>query len=622
MSKLACVYEDGGRMTSTEYIQSLEKKVSELEALLGHPATLSLSRSDSQALESQSSPSTTVKESPPDDIIETIVDTRKNGARSAPVDERTPVTHRHDLNPHHFGGLSLLGRVHRLCQHVSGMRHENGDEEDDNDLASGFEIAPPESNMSISWEAFALLPSRENVDEAIDVVLGEATCNMQFLDRSTLNQMADTVFHEIEAESTPHTRKPLALIYAVIALGRLFRPVLLQGRKGPITLNGLRYFRASRALLDPASCQDVISLQTLLCMITYTNGASMMSTCYSYICMAVAAALQMGIYSDLVNRDMPEEERRTRQVIFTVLSMTDTYVTTALGLPRTLRDIDPERALLAPPNAIDYKDPMYGTYMHAQLIQILATTVETNHPFTRPIETKNGTYGVEYSKIVATEEKLEQWLERLQQTPLSETHVGDSVTMRSQLMLRLYYAHVQMVLYRPFLHHALRNAGNGSRTSLKAYACGSACIKAGMQAVWLVEKLEASSLFNSSLWFIKFIITFTSACLTLFVTSNAGGPTVNETADAVRRIKELCRRHAHENDSLRRCLNFLESVPMHGKRIESVDSELWDSFVASTQSFGEAFRAAADVDEGNNQSEDHLQALSLPQFQSFVNTRL
>lgn len=207
-------------------------------------------------------------------------------------------------------------------------------------------------------------------------------------------------------------------------------------------------------------------------------------------------------------------------------------------------------------------------------------------------------------------------------------------------MLRLYYAHVQMVLYRPFLHHALRNAGNGSRTSLKAYACGSACIKAGMQAVWLVEKLEASSLFNSSLWFIKFIITFTSACLTLFVTSNAGGPTVDETADAVRRIKELCRRHAHENDSLRRCLNFLEvrynstlrmtiaptdfqqSVPMHGKRIESVDSELWASFVASTQSFGEAFRAAADVDEGNDQSEDHLQALSLPQFQSFVNTRL
>jgi len=41
--------------------------------------------------------------------------------------------------------------------------------------------------------------------------------------------------------------------------------------------------------------------------------------------------------------------------------------------------------------------------MQAQLTQILATTVEANHPFIRPIEAKNGFYGVESSKIVATE---------------------------------------------------------------------------------------------------------------------------------------------------------------------------------------------------------------------------
>ncbi|KAK5114900.1 hypothetical protein LTR62_002059 [Meristemomyces frigidus] len=564
---------------------------------------------------SQDSPLVPAKDSPSDDIIETIVDATKNGDRTTPQGDPSPKRHNHDLNPHHFGGLSLLGRVHRLCQHVSGQRRQDSYDEDDNDLASGFELAPPEGNVSISWEAFALLPSRDTINHAIDVVLGEACCNMQFLDRAKLHEMADTIFHEIEIESTALARRPLALIYAVIALGRLFRPVAtgatIRKPGAGVAMNGLRYFRASRALLDPANCQDVVSLQTLLCMITYTNGASMMSTCYSYICMAVAAALQMGIYSDLVNRDMPDAERQQRQTIFTVLSMFDTYVTTALGLPRTLRDIDPGRALLTAPRSIGYDDPMYGTYMHAQLIQILATTVETNHPFTRPIETRDGTYGVEYSKIVATETHRQH-----------RTLVPNADLLRSQLMLRLYYAHVQTVLYRPFLHHALKNAGSGSRTSLKAYACGSACIKAGMQAVWLVEKLEASGLFNSSLWFIKFIVTFTSACLTLFVTSNAGGPTVDETADAVRRIKELCRRHAHETDALRRCLNFLESVPTYGQLTDNGDAELWDSFVASTQSFGQAFCIADDVDEGLSTGEEKLQALSLPQFQSFVNNRL
>ena len=128
----------------------------------------------------------------------------------------------------------------------------------------------------------------------------------------------------------------------------------------------------------------------------------------------------------------------------------------------------------------------------------------------------------------------------------------------SQLMLRMYYAHVQMVLYRPFLHHALKDVRRSSRVSLKAYACGSACIKAAMQVVWLAERMEASNLFNAAHWFVTLIVAFTAACLVLFVTSNQGDPTVNETAEAVQRIRDLCSRHAQHNTSMRRCLHFLE----------------------------------------------------------------
>ncbi|KAK5703331.1 Gypsy retrotransposon integrase-like protein 1 [Elasticomyces elasticus] len=365
-----------------------------------------------------------------------------------------------------------------------------------------------------------------------------------------------------------------------------------------------------------------------------------MSTSYSYVCMAVAAALQMGLYADLGEKALGEDEKSKRRRIFAALSIADTYVTTTLGLPRTLRDIDQERSLPCTSRPFDVRDPLFGTYMHAELIQILAITVESNHPFTRPIESKNGTYGVEYRKVTATEERLQAWIGRLQQVSLPDDLAANSDNLRSQLMLRLYYAHVQMVLYRPFLHHALRDSQQmGGRTSLKAYAMGSDCVKAAMQAVWLVERLEASSMFNSAHWFVKLIVSFTAAILSLFVTCNYGAPTVDETADAVRRIRELCARHSHENDSLKRCLEFLESIPQQGPHTDlETKASMWNSFTGTTSTFADAFRGP-----GSERSDDDemLQALSLfvctlanvtiedlltknirPHLMSFVNCKL
>ena len=61
-----------------------------------------------------------------------------------------------------------------------------------------------------------------------------------------------------------------------------------------------------------------------------------------------------------------------------------------------------------PPSAIDA-----GTYAHAELARILASVVESNHPVARPISQKNGFYGVEYNKTMATEVQLETWFKSL-----------------------------------------------------------------------------------------------------------------------------------------------------------------------------------------------------------------
>ena len=166
-------------------------------------------------------------------------------------------------------------------------------------------------------------------------------------------------------------------------------------------------------MIDPADCHDLVSLQTLLCIIVYTQASSMMSTCYSYICLAVSASFQMGLFTDVVTHDISESERLCRRRMFTVLNIMDTYVSIALGLPKTLRDVVSDQALPTPTKPLTVIDPLAGTYAHAQLIQLLATAVDAIHPATRPMNQKNGFYGVEYGKITAIEEQLAAWFAQL-----------------------------------------------------------------------------------------------------------------------------------------------------------------------------------------------------------------
>lgn len=146
--------------------------------------------------------------------------------------------------------------------------------------------------------------------------------------------------------------------------------------------------------------------------------------------MAVAAALQMGLFTEDASTDLPESEKLCRRRIFAVLNIMDTYVTTALGLPRTLRDVESDHLMPSRFRPESLNDPMAGTFAHAELIQILASAVESNHPVTRKISQKNGFYGVEYSKITATEEQLEAWFETLPANPTDASTPEGAMQMR------------------------------------------------------------------------------------------------------------------------------------------------------------------------------------------------
>ena len=227
-------------MTAIEYIQSLEARVEELEGLLN--------RDGSQNQEGVSTPPTppsgqddqpwsasTLRPSSPNTVkrhSSSLAHPSKLSTLASDEDVIGTMVGTGEHDPSHtssfrkyrgsFAGLSLLDRVQNLCKHVSATK--NSDVE--SDFIQTFDFASPEkSDSSIPWDAFVMLPSRSTIDRAIDTVVNQACCNMQFLDRETLEHIAQQVYTETETESLHQSRKPLALLYAVLALSRRFEPV-------------------------------------------------------------------------------------------------------------------------------------------------------------------------------------------------------------------------------------------------------------------------------------------------------------------------------------------------------------------------------------------------------------
>ncbi|KAK4989692.1 Gypsy retrotransposon integrase-like protein 1 [Elasticomyces elasticus] len=650
-----CTYGDKVRQNSgPTYLQHLERKVQELEALLRHPESASkLRQHRSDPSRTRSEPvGTRQNYQPPaqldhnsnsqdsaryrdqtasseddDDIIETIVST-SDGAYRRPGDSENVRGQ--------FAGLSLLQRIRSLCSDLSGQRDHAEDDESCQSFADAFDIASPDEKHESGSDSPALLPTKDKLFRRLDVAFDQALALMYCIDRDEIADKVHRLYDKEPDDYDKDDRKSLALIYALLALGRRFENDDTKPSEGDArrcsdkqSTKGLRYIRASRDMMDITDCHDVMSLRTVLCMVVYLQSTSMMSTCYSYICAAVAASLRMGLHLSYASQHLSVEERTAQRRLFAVLNMMDTYVTTALGLPKTLRDIDSDHLLLFPANEsagqsarVVLDDPTSldaATHAHAKLILILSRAVENNYPVTRPPFTTNGFYSVQYQRIAQIEADLEQWLNNLPDMSTPSAPASTPRFIRSQLLLRLAYAHVQMVLYRPFLHHVMKSSEPGRIFHYKAYACGSACVKAAMQVVWLAQTLDSHGALNEAYWFTIYILSFAATSLMFFVLSSDGDPTIRETAEAAENAKGLLRRLARYNRSAQRCYESLNELHV-GKSVGRAESAVAEESRSETDDGHRRPRTPArEEDQSANEHEAHeIQAMTYPRVHPYL----
>ena len=177
-------------------------------------------------------------------------------------------------------------------------------------------------------------------------------------------------------------------------------------------------------MIDVTDCRDLTSLQTLLFMILFLQCSSRLSTCYSYISIALSGSIRMGLHRSIHGNFNPIEQE-IRKRIFWVVRKMDIYVAALLGLPIYLSDddIDQEAPLEVDDDYITSNDilPMPSGQLslltafnaHTRLVRILAKTTRYIYPVKGSTPGSKQSNAVSHARVREIEQDLQTWMEGL-----------------------------------------------------------------------------------------------------------------------------------------------------------------------------------------------------------------
>ncbi|KAE8146353.1 fungal-specific transcription factor domain-containing protein [Aspergillus avenaceus] len=387
------------------------------------------------------------------------------------------------------------------------------------------------------------LPARDVARRLCHNALEDGCSLMRFIHEPTFYAVFDRIYDIPPEQYSNEEHSFLPLLYIVMAVGCLFSDdgagtLDMCGYESAIG-QGFQYFKAGRQLLEITDCRDLTSLQAICFMVLFLQSSAKLSTCYSYVGIALRSALRLGLHRSVSANFNPLEQELRKRVFWVVRKM-DVYVSTLLGLPQMLSDddidqeypisidgefINSECILPTPP---DYTPLMAGANAHTRLSNIMLKVVKYIYPVKNAQHRSESDqrYVVSHSKIREIERDLQAWMEQLPAALRPGTEVSPQLERIRQL-LRISYAHVQVVMYRPFLHYV--SSGSQARgVDRRSYACAAACVSVSRNIVHITTGMHKRGLLNGSYWFAMYTTYFAILSLLFFVLENPDSPTAKD----------------------------------------------------------------------------------------------
>lgn len=385
------------------------------------------------------------------------------------------------------------------------------------------------------------LPPKDVARQFCSNAVDDAAALLKFIHKPTFWNSFERIYNTPSDNWTNEDQQFLPLLYSAMALGTLF------GKDEQSNLNqvgyesaiqqGFAYFKSARHMMDIADCRDLTSVQAVIFMILFMQSSAKLSQCYAYVGVALRSALRMGLHRSYSGNWDPIEAE-TRKRVFWVVRKMDVYVGAMLGLPQTLSDEDIDQVYPAEvddeyitreginPMPEGQVSLMTAFNAHTRLVNIVQKIVRKVYPI--KVQTQQGqsdkSYTVPFSSIRELESDLEHWKTTL--PPVLSPCAAPERYVRVQQLLRLAYAHAQVMLYRPFLHFTAASK-RSKPVDQRAYACAASYVNVSRNIVHITTQMKHKGLLNGSFWFTMYTTFFSILSLVYFAAENPDNPTTD-----------------------------------------------------------------------------------------------
>ena len=119
------------------------------------------------------------------------------------------------------------------------------------------------------------------------------------------------------------------------------------------------------------------------------------------------------------------------------------------------------------------------------------------------------------------------------------------------------YAHIQMFLYRPFLHYASQSV-QAKMVDKRSYACAAACVSVSRNIIHLTSEMKKRGLLMGSYWFYMYTTFFAIIALLFYVLENPHSPSVEDLLRDVYEGKDTLASLAARSLAADRCSRTLD----------------------------------------------------------------
>lgn len=432
-----------------------------------------------------------------------------------------------------------------------------------------------------------ILPPKPIALQFIQVTWEHCCVLFRFYHRPSFIKKLDELY-ETDPHDYSHAQMQfLPLCYSVMAVGALFSKSMQEdddSKGSPSQFmqdEGYKYFIAARKLIDITNARDLNSIQAILMLFIFLQCSARLSTCYTYIGVAMRNALREGMHRNLsmdAHGFTPIEIEMRKRLFYTIYKM-DVYVNTMLGLPRSIsqRDFDQTLPLELADEYIT-EDAIYPEKQgdtlssagianhHTKLIMILDNIVAELYPV------KKTNNLISHEVITKLELKLRQWLNKLPPELIPGLKDIPPKYERANRLLHLSFLQVQVILYRPFIHY-LSATSPASRADSLSIQRARNCISVARTVVKLARDMIENKGLTGSYWFSIYTIFFSVAGLIYYIHE------VTPTDEASRQEYEEVLKDAELG---KKVLLHLKDTSMAANRTYNILNMLFEKFNSRT----------------------------------------